>query len=47
MVLILNDLVRVKSEDLFGFSLNVLESAGVKEKDAKIIAENIILANLR
>ena len=47
MVPILNDLVRVKSEDLLGFILNVLESAGVKEKDAKIIAENIILANLR
>lgn len=47
MVFILNDLKRVKSEDLFRFSLNVLESAGVKEKDAKIIAENIVLANLR
>jgi LDH2 family malate/lactate/ureidoglycolate dehydrogenase len=47
MVFILNDLVRVKSEDLSRFSLNVLESVGVKEKDAKIIAENIVLANLR
>ena len=47
MVFALNDLVRVKSEDLLEFSLNVLESVGVKKKDAKIIAENIILANLR
>ncbi len=47
MVLILNDLVRVKYEDLLGFSLNALGSAGVKEKDARTIAENIILANLR
>lgn len=47
MVFTLSELVRVKSEDLLGFSLNVLESVGVKEKDAKIIAENIILANLR
>jgi LDH2 family malate/lactate/ureidoglycolate dehydrogenase len=46
-VFTLSDLVRVKSEDLLGFILNVLESVGVKEKDAKIIAENIILANLR
>ena len=47
MVFTLNDVVRVKSEDLLGFILNVLESVGVREKDAKIIAENIILANLR
>ena len=47
MVFVLNDLVRVKSEDLFGFSLSVLESVGVEERDAKIVAENIILANLR
>jgi LDH2 family malate/lactate/ureidoglycolate dehydrogenase len=47
MVFTLNDAVRVKSEDLLGFILDALESVGVKEKDAKIIAENIILANLR
>jgi LDH2 family malate/lactate/ureidoglycolate dehydrogenase len=46
-VSILNDLVRVKPEDLFEFSMKALESVGVKEKDAKIIAENITLANLR
>jgi LDH2 family malate/lactate/ureidoglycolate dehydrogenase len=47
MVFTLNDVVRVKSEDLLEFSLNVLESVGVKEKDAEIVAENIVLANLR
>lgn len=40
-------LIRVKAEDLFRFSLEVLKNIGVKEEDAKIVAENIILANLR
>jgi LDH2 family malate/lactate/ureidoglycolate dehydrogenase len=40
-------LLRIKAEDLFQFSLEALERVGVKEKDAEIVAENIILANLR
>jgi LDH2 family malate/lactate/ureidoglycolate dehydrogenase len=39
--------MRVKAEDLFDFCLNVLKCVGVKEDDAKIIADNLILANLR
>lgn len=38
---------RVKAEDLFDFCVGVLERVGVKEGDAKIIADNLILANLR
>ena len=41
------DLIRVKAEDLFDFCLNVLKCVGVKEDDAKTIAESLILANLR
>jgi LDH2 family malate/lactate/ureidoglycolate dehydrogenase len=41
------DLIRVKAEDLSGFCLDVLRSVGVKENDAKTIAESLILANLR
>ena len=43
----MNSIVRVKAEDLFKFSLTVLKSVGVKEKDAEIVAENLVLANLR
>lgn len=38
---------RVKAEILFNFCLNILKHVGVKEDDAKIIADNLILANLR
>jgi LDH2 family malate/lactate/ureidoglycolate dehydrogenase len=41
------DLVRAKAEDLFDFCLDVLKHAEVKEDDAKIIAENLVMANLR
>jgi LDH2 family malate/lactate/ureidoglycolate dehydrogenase len=37
----------VKAEDLFDFCLNVLKCVGVKEDDAKTIAESLISANLR
>lgn len=43
----MNQLVRVKAEDLFEFCLNALKCVGVREEDARIIADNIILANLR
>jgi LDH2 family malate/lactate/ureidoglycolate dehydrogenase len=39
--------MRVKAEDLLDFCLSVLKCVGVKEDDAKIIADNLILANLR
>jgi len=39
--------IYVRAKDLFEFCLNVLKSLGVKESDAKIIAENLVLANLR
>ncbi|MEM3577907.1 MAG: Ldh family oxidoreductase [Candidatus Bathyarchaeia archaeon] len=38
---------RVKAEDLFNFCVSVLKRVGVKDDDAKIIADNLILANLR
>jgi LDH2 family malate/lactate/ureidoglycolate dehydrogenase len=37
----------VKAEDLSDFCLDVLECVGVKEDNAKTIAESLILANLR
>lgn len=43
----MNSTIRVKAEDLFKFCLTVLKSVGVKEKDAEIVAENLVLANLR
>jgi LDH2 family malate/lactate/ureidoglycolate dehydrogenase len=41
------DSIRVKAADLFDFCLDVLKCVGVKEDDAKTIAEGLILANLR
>ncbi|MEM3579835.1 MAG: Ldh family oxidoreductase [Candidatus Bathyarchaeia archaeon] len=40
-------MIRIKAEDLFQFSLEALKHVGVKEKDAAIVAENLVLANLR
>jgi LDH2 family malate/lactate/ureidoglycolate dehydrogenase len=37
----------VKAEDLFDFSSNVLNCVGVKEDDAKTIAESLVMADLR
>jgi LDH2 family malate/lactate/ureidoglycolate dehydrogenase len=37
----------VKAEDLSDFCLSVLKCVGVKENDAKTVAESLILANLR
>lgn len=41
------DSIHVKAEDLFDFCFSVLKCVGVKESDAKIISENLVLANLR
>ena len=41
------DLIRVKAADLSDFCLGVLECVGVKEDDAKTVAESLILADLR
>lgn len=37
----------MKVEDLFDFCLTILKCVGVKEEDAKIISDNLTLANLR
>lgn len=37
----------VKAEDLFDFCFKILKCVGVKEDYAKIVADNLILANLR
>jgi LDH2 family malate/lactate/ureidoglycolate dehydrogenase len=41
------DSTLVKAEDLFDFCLNILKCVGVKEDDAKIIADTLVLADLR
>ncbi|MEM2812228.1 MAG: Ldh family oxidoreductase, partial [Candidatus Bathyarchaeia archaeon] len=39
--------IRVKAEDLFNFCVEILGRIGVKEEYAKIVAENLVLADLR
>ncbi|MEM2394253.1 MAG: Ldh family oxidoreductase [Candidatus Bathyarchaeia archaeon] len=37
----------VKAEDLFNFCVNILKQVGVNEENAKIVADNLVMANLR
>lgn len=37
----------IKAEDLFNFCINILKSVGVSEEDAKIVADSLVMANLR
>ncbi len=41
------DLVRVKAEDLFDFCLSVLKCVAVKADDAEVIADTLVMADLR